>query len=297
MTSPAARPRGPRRTSERARIRLFQPFAFLDSPPGGRRWWGTAWRALSLPLLVFLALPILGLILRASPALVLEGLAQPQVRDALQVSFQTTLTATALIILSGTPIALLLARESFRGKRLLETLVDLPTVLPPSVAGVALLITLGRRGLIGAWFADAGLELAFTPTAVVLAQTFVAAPFYIRAASLGFAAISREIEEAAQLDGAGSWELFRFVILPLSTSALLSGAVMSWARALGEFGATILFAGNLPGRTQTMPLAIYLGFEVSLTNALTLSVLLIGTSFMALLIVRAAMAQMAENGS
>src|SRR5690606_11319808 len=158
-----------------------------------------------------------------------------------------------------TPLAYLMGRHQYRYKKLLDTLIDLPTVLPPAVAGVALLMTLGRRGLIGGWLDDLGIEVAFTTAAVVIAQIFIAAPFYVRSAARGFAGIDPEIGQAAQLDGASGWQVFRYVILPLSRFALLSGAMMSWARALGEFGATMIFAGNFPGRTQTMPTAIYLG--------------------------------------
>ncbi|MCB0164190.1 MAG: ABC transporter permease subunit, partial [Anaerolineae bacterium] len=150
----------------------------------------------------------------------------------------------------------------------------------------ALLMAFGRRGLVGEWLEVGGLHIAFTQVAVVLAQTFIAAPFYVKAAMLGFAGVDRDLEQAAALDGAGGWQAFRFVTLPLAWTALLSGAVMTWARALGEFGATIIFAGNYPGRTQTMPLAIYIGFELDLDIALTLSVILVGCSFVVLLVVK-----------
>jgi molybdate transport system permease protein len=168
----------------------------------------------------------------------------------------------------------------------IDTLIDIPTVLPPAVAGVALLMTFGRRGLLGGALDTAGIHIPFTTVAVVMAQTFVAAPFYIKAATIAFADIDAELEQAASLDGADGWQAFRYVILPLAWVALLSGSVMTWARALGEFGATIIFAGNFPGRTQTMPLAIYLGFELNLDTALTLSVILVGTSFLVLMLVK-----------
>ena len=168
----------------------------------------------------------------------------------------------------------------------IDTLIDLPIILPPAVAGIALLMAFGRRGILGGYLDEIGIQIAFTPVAVILAQTFIAAAFYIKAASIGFASIDRELEQAASLDGADGWHAFRYVILPLSWTALLGGAVMTWARALGEFGATIIFAGNFAGRTQTMPLAIYLGFELDLDTALTLSVILIGFAFLALLVVK-----------
>lgn len=245
------------------------------------------WSLLGLPLLIFLALPIAALLVRSTPAELLNNLSRPDVTNAIAVSLKTTLVSIVGIVVLGTPLAYMLGTRSFRGKRLVETLVDLPTVLPPSVAGVALLVAFGRRGLLGEWLGDLGLELAFTQLAVVMAQTFVAAPFFIRTASVGFSAVDRELVQSAMLDGAGSWKLFREVILPLAYPSALSGAVMSWARALGEFGATIIFAGNFPGRTQTMPLAIYIGFEVDLNTALTLSVILILISFASLWLIRA----------
>jgi len=159
-------------------------------------------------------------------------------------------------------------------------------VLPPAVAGVALLMAFGRRGLFGPLLATAGISLPFTFAAVVLAQTFVAAPFYVKAAAIGFAGIDPEFRQAAALDGASRWQIFRFITLPLSWRALISGSVMTWARALGEFGATILFAGNFQGSTQTMPLAIYVGFETDINVAVTLSIILVCFSFLTLMIVK-----------
>lgn len=245
-----------------------------------------AWRISALPLLLLFVVPIVMLMARTSPQGFLENIGQKTVLQAIGISLRTTLISLVLIILLGTPLAYLMGRHQFRYKKALDTLIDLPTVLPPSVAGVALLITLGRRGLIGGWLEDLGIEIAFSMTAVVIAQTFIAAPFYVRAAMLGFASIDEEIEQAAQLDGASRWQVFRYVLLPLSRFALLSGGMMSWARALGEFGATIIFAGNFPGRTQTMPTAIYLGFERDIDSALTLSVILVVISFISLLLIK-----------
>jgi molybdate transport system permease protein len=226
------------------------------------------------------------LFLRISPTQLITNLNQPFILKAVAISLATTFTSTIAIILLGTPVAYLLARRQMPFRRLIDTLLDLPIVLPPAVAGIALLMAFGRQGILGGALSQLGIHLAFTPFAVLLAQTFIAAPFFIKSASVGFANIDSELEQAASLDGASSWQLFRFLTIPLAWSALLSGAVMSWARALGEFGATIIFAGNFPGRTQTMPLAIYMGFELDLETALTLSVILIGFSFLALLIVK-----------
>ncbi len=244
------------------------------------------WLALSLPLFIFLLLPLVALLLRISPTQLIINLNQPFILEAVAISLATTFTSTLVIILLGTPVAYLLARRQMPFRRLIDTLLDLPIVLPPAVAGIALLMAFGRQGILGGALNQLGIHLAFTPFAVLLAQTFIAAPFFIKSASVGFANIDSELEQAASLDGASSWQLFRFLTIPLAWSALLSGAVMSWARALGEFGATIIFAGNFPGRTQTMPLAIYMGFELDLETALTLSVILIGFSFLALLIVK-----------
>lgn len=244
------------------------------------------WRVLSLPMLVFLSIPIVALFLRTSPASLVENLQDPDVIRAIGLSLVTTLISTMIIILAGTPLAYAHARGQFRFSRLVDTLIDLPLVLPPAVAGVALLMAFGRRGILGGLLSDLGIHIAFTPLAVILAQVFVAAPFYIKSATLGFSNIDLELEQSAALDGASSPQVFRFLTIPLSWSALLGGSVMSWARALGEFGATIIFAGNFPGRTQTMPLAIYIGFELDLNIALTLSVILILLSFLALIIAK-----------
>lgn len=241
---------------------------------------------LSFPFLAFLTLPLLALLARTPAGQLLENLYQPEVYQAIALSLNTATLATLTSILLGTPVAYLMARRSFRFKRALDTLIDLPTVLPPAVAGVALLMAFGRRGILGSYLEELGLHIAFTQTAVVLAQTFISAPLYLKSAIVGFAAVERELEQAAALDGASAWGVFRHITLPLSWTALLSGAVMTWARALGEFGATIIFAGNFPGRTQTMPLAIYIGFELDLNVALTLSVILVGVSFLVLIAVK-----------
>ncbi len=244
-------------------------------------WWVTA-----IPLILLILIPILMLFTRTSIQELLANIGLKTVLQAISVSFRTTLVSVGLIFLLGTPLAYLMGRHQFRYKKALDALIDLPLVLPPSVAGLALLITLGRRGFIGGWLGNYGIEIAFTTVAVVIAQIFIAAPFYVRSASLGFAGIDPEIEQAAKLDGASRWQIFEFLIIPLSRFALLSGIMMSWARALGEFGATMIFAGNFPGRTQTMPTAIYLGFETNFESALTLSAILVVISFFFLLVIK-----------
>ena len=245
-----------------------------------------SWKLLALPLLSFITIPLIAIFLRTSVGAFFTDLNQTQVIQAFSLSLVTSLTTTAVTLLAGTPVVNLLAQHKGGFFRIADTLVDLPTVLPPSVAGIALLMAFGRRGIFGPGLAAIGINLPFTTIAVIMAQTFVAAPLYVKAATIGFAAVDAELKQAAALDGAGRWQIFRFVSLPLAGTALLSGSVLTWARALGEFGATILFAGNFPGRTQTMPLAIYIGFEVDLNVALTLAVILICFSFITLVMVK-----------
>ncbi|WP_374686711.1 ABC transporter permease [Promineifilum sp.] len=240
-----------------------------------------------MPLLLFLALPLLALVLYASPAELWANLARPEVRQAISLSLRTSTWATLAAVALGLPVAYLLARGQFPGKLLVDNLIDLPIVLPPAVAGLALLLVFGRRGWIGGPLDDLGLRITFTETAVVMAQTFIAVSLFIRTAAVGFAAVEPELEDAAAIDGATPWQVFWRMTLPLSRRAVLTGVALAWARALGEFGATIIFAGNYPGRTQTMPLAIYLGFELDLGVAVTLSVILVACSFLILLLIKA----------
>lgn len=272
------------------------PLAESASPPAARSPLAAKQQAMilwamSLPLVLFLITPLAALLLRLSLPSLLAHLVQPQVALAITLSMTTTSISLLLTLLIGTPVGYLLARGNFRGRQMVDTLIDLPMVLPPAVAGIALLLAFGRRGLFGQYLDEVGITIAFTQSAVIMAQLFVAAPFYVKAAATGFAAIDPELEQAAALDGANGWQTFRLITLPLAHTALLGGAVMTWARALGEFGATIIFAGNFPGRTQTMPLAIYLGFEIDLEIALTLSVILLAASFLVLLVVKGILGQ------
>jgi molybdate transport system permease protein len=237
-------------------------------------------------MVVLLAVPVLMLLWRGLTSEPLRLLADPTVQAALRLSAWTSSAATLIALILGMPLAYLLARNRFAGRTLLEVLVDLPIVLPPSVAGIALLVAFGRRGLLGAALAPLGVSLPFTSAAVVLAQVFVAAPLFIRAARLGFNAVDAQLEEAAYTEGASQWQLFRHVMFPLTGRALFAGLVLCWARALGEFGATILFAGNLPGRTQTMPLAIFIGFQQDLGIALALASILLIVSGLVLGVLR-----------
>jgi molybdate transport system permease protein len=239
-------------------------------------------------LLLFLSLPFLAVLLRASPREVLRHLTDSHVLDALRLSLVSGLAATLLIVMLGTPTAYLLATRRFPGKAVIETLIDLPLVLPPTVAGFALLMAFGRMGLAGSALRGFGISLPFTTAAVVVAQAFMAAPFYVAAARAGFSGVDRGLLETAATLGASEAARFRRVLLPLAGPLLLSGAAMSAARALGEFGATITFAGNLPGKTQTMPLAVYVALQSDLDTALVLSVLLLFVSFGLLLALRSA---------
>jgi molybdate transport system permease protein len=244
--------------------------------------------ALAAVSVVFLALPVLVLVGRAlSDGSVLGALGSPAVIDALILSVVTTSVSLLLVVVLGLPLALVMARSRTRLSAWIETAIDLPIVLPPSVAGLALLLTFGSRGLIGASFAAFGLAIPFTTIAVVLAQVFVAAPFFIRSARAGIAGVDHELEDAARVDGATERGVFRWITGPLAGSALAAGLVMSWARALGEFGATIMFAGNVPGRTQTLPLVVYGEFQSSdLEASIAAATVLVLAAFAALIAVR-----------
>ena len=185
------------------------------------------------------------------------AIASPVVLEALWLSLATTAISLLVTVVLGLPLAIVLARRQFRGKGWLEAVVDLPIVLPPSVAGLALLLVFGRRGLLAAPFEFLGISVPFTTVAVILAQIFVSAPFFVRSARTGIAGVDHDLEDAARVDGASERQLFRSITVPLASAALAAGLVMTWARALGEFGATIMFAGNVEGRTQTLPLVVY----------------------------------------
>ena len=250
------------------------------------RFRSSLWKITVIPYLAFILIPVIALLLRASPGEILSNLQNEQIHQAIRLSLATSGITVLLTILFGTPVAYYLSHPHYRLHGLVDTLVDLPTVLPPAVAGVALLMAFGRRGLVGSWLLPFGVEIPFTPAAVVMAQLFIAAPLYIKTAAIGFSGIDCELKRAAALDGANRWQTFRYVMVPIGVNALLSGSALTWARALGEFGATIIFAGNFPGRTQTMPLAIYIGFEIDLNVALTLAVILIGISFAVLILLK-----------
>jgi len=237
-------------------------------------------------MLALFALPLIALILRSIDSDFFKNAFSEQAFEALKLSLVTSSVTTGIAFIFGTPLAYILARWKFKHKSWIELILDLPIVLPPSVAGLALLIAFGRRGLFGSTLSIFGISLPFTTAAVILAQTFVAAPLYIRSARIGLAQVDIQLEESAHVEGANQWQLFSEVMIPLTRRILVSGAILTWTRALGEFGATILFAGNLEGVTQTMPMAIYLGFEHNLGVALALSVVLIIVSVILLMITK-----------
>jgi molybdate transport system permease protein len=255
-----------RRRPERARVgRERLPLAAL----------ALAWLAVA-----FFALPFVGLLWRVPWGSVGDVVGRGQVRTALWLSIRTSLTATAAACLLGVPLAWLLARVDFPGRGLVRALCTLSMVLPPVVGGVALFASFGRRGLFGQyldeWF---GVRLPFTTAGVVVAQTFVATPFLVLTVEAALRQVDHRIEDAARTLGGGRWYVFSRVTLPSIRAALIAGAVLAWARALGEFGATITFAGNFPGRTQTMPLATYLALETDPDEALIIALVLIAVSF------------------
>jgi molybdate transport system permease protein len=247
------------------------------APVRGRPPW-----ALTVPALLglaFLVLPLAGLLVKAPWSTLGTRLAQPQVLDALRLSLVTATVATGFCVLFGVPLAWLLARVQFRGRRIVRALVTVPLVLPPVVGGVALLLVLGRRGLVGRWLDSAfGITLPFSTTGVVLAEAFVAMPFLVISVEGALRGADLRYEEAAATLGASRWTVFRRVTLPLVAPGVVAGAVLCWSRALGEFGATITFAGNFPGRTQTMPLAVYLALETDPQAAIVLSLVLLAVS-------------------
>ncbi len=219
-------------------------------------------------------MPLLALVWRAAtqdPG----HLADPAIAAAVRLSLVTSAVSIVVVLVLGTPLAYVMARYRFPGKALVQLVIDLPIVLPPMVAGIALLMAFGRQGWLGAPLSVLGISLPFSTTAVVIAQAFVAGPFYVRSATIGFASVERSVREAAAVEGASQLEIFRKIEIPLAARSLASGTILAWARAVGEFGATIFFAGNRAGVTQTMPLLIFVGFETEIEVAIALSVVLI----------------------
>jgi len=247
-----------------------------------------------LPLLLpaalgsaFLVLPMVGLLVRAPWSDIGPALAAPEVGQALRLSLVCATLATLLSLVLGVPLAWVLARSRIRGRSALRALVTVPLVLPPVVGGVALFTVLGRNGFMGSWLNEAfGITIPFTTTAVVIAETFVAMPFLVISVEGALRAADTRFEDVAATLGAGRWTTFRRITLPLVAPGIAAGAVLCWARALGEFGATITFAGNYPGTTQTMPLAVYLALQDDPEAAIVLSLVLLAVSLATLLLLR-----------
>jgi molybdate transport system permease protein len=237
-------------------------------------------------LLLFLALPLFGLVTTTTWDDFAAGLRHPLVWPALRLSLITTTISLVLVVGLGTPLAWGLARRGGRVARAVETLVQLPVVIPPAVAGVAMLLAFGRRGILARLFYPEGWSVAFTTAAVVMAEVFVSAPFFVQAATSAFRRVDERFLVVGRSLGGSPFKVFARIALPLAGPGLVAGAAMSWARALGEFGATLMFAGNFTGRTQTLPLAIYTALESDLRAAQSLSLVLVAVAFALLLVVR-----------
>jgi molybdate transport system permease protein len=233
--------------------------------------------ALALAL-VFLTLPVVAIFANTSPGDLIDSLGDASARDALELSLETSLIALAIVLAVGTPAAYLLATRRFRGHALLVTLVELPLVLPPAVAGIGLLAALGPNGVLGSLVEDTGVRLVLATAGVVVALVFVSAPYYLRQAQAAFSAVDPALLEASRTLGAGEARTFARVAIPVARPGLLAGAALAWGRALGEFGATLMFAGSFRGVTQTAPLAIYERFSTDFTGALALSAVLVAVS-------------------
>jgi len=227
----------------------------------------------------FIALPVASLFIKSASGVTLQTLKDPVVIDALTLSLFTATTSVVIVIILGTPLSYLNARFDYPGKEIADSLIELPVVMPPMVGGIALLMAFGRMGVLGQHLDAWGVKIAFTTVAVVVAQIFVSMPFYLRQARISFEDVDLVLENAARTLGASRTRVFFSVTLPIATNGLISGAIMSFARALGEFGATIMFAGNFQGRTQTMPLAIYTAMQGDLEVSLCLALILVAISF------------------
>lgn len=237
-------------------------------------------------VLAFLVLPVLAIFVKTSPARLLASLGESESTEALKISLETTTIAIAIIVIVGTPAAFLLATRSFPGKAIVITLVELPLVLPPVAAGIGLLAALGPHGLLGGALRDAHIQLVFQTAGVVAALVFVASPFYLRQAQTAFASVDPSYLDASRTLGAGQAQTFVRVAIPMARSGLMAGLALAWGRALGEFGATLMFAGSIQGITQTVPLAIYDRFATDFSGALALSALLVIVSASLLLSVK-----------
>jgi len=236
--------------------------------------------------MTFIALPVVALFLKSPLDTILRTLHDPVVMDALRLSLMTSTLTTLIVVLMGTPVAYVSARFHYFGKDMADSLIDLPVIMPPAVAGIALLMAFGRMGIVGQHLNALGISIAFTTLAVIIAQVFVSSPFYIRQARTSFEDVDLAYENAARTLGASRVCTFFHVTLPIAMNGLISGAIMAFARSLGEFGATIMFAGNFQGRTQTMPLAIYTAMQGDLDVSLCLAIILVAISFVVIVLVK-----------
>ena len=247
--------------------------------------WMPAGITVTLLYVLFIGLPVVAILVKAAQQ---KGLMASLLSDttiqALQLSIVTSIISIIIVVIIGTPFALLLARKDNLLLKFIDSLVELPIILPPIVAGVAMLMAFGRQGIMGPALSSVGIALPFTTGAVICAQIFVAAPFYIRAAKLGFQSVSTDYEDVSQTLGVSPWQTFWKLTIPLASPSILSGLALAWARAISEFGATIMFAGNLTGKTQTMPLAILTAMESDIGASLGLSVKLLFASIIVLII-------------
>jgi molybdate transport system permease protein len=264
-----------------------------------RRSWFAVLAALATGLAVgFLLFPIVAIFTHTGPGRLLDALGEESAREALWLSLRTTLIAMAIIVVVGAPAAYLLAMRSFRGRALVLTAIELPLVVPPAVAGIALLAAFGPQGILGAAISDAGVELVLQTAGVVVALVFVSAPFFLRQAVAAFAALDAPLLEASRTLGAGPFRAFATVALPSARPGLAAGLALAWGRALGEFGATLLFAGSLQGVTQTAPLAIFAEFSRpgGFVAALALSAVLIVVAAVLLVAVKLLAGERALEG-
>lgn len=236
--------------------------------------------------MAFIALPVVALFLKSPLDTTLRSLHDPVVLDELRLSLTTSTLTTIIVVIIGTPIAYANARLQYFGKELADSLIDLPVIMPPAVAGIALLMAFGRMGIVGHYLDAFGISIAFTTLAVIIAQVFVSSPFYIRQARTSFEDVDLAFENAARTLGASRVYTFYRVILPIAINGLISGAIMAFARSLGEFGATMMFAGNFQGRTQTMPLAIYTAMQGDLDVSLCIAIILVTISFVVIVLVK-----------
>jgi molybdate transport system permease protein len=242
------------------------------------RWFGALLVATLAITLVFLALPVLAIFLHTSPADLIKSLGDPSSKDALRLSIECSAAAVLIIVLVGTPAAYLLATRSFRGRALVVTVIELPLVLPPAVAGIGLLASLGPSGILGGFVKSTGLQLVFATAGVIVALVFVSAPFYLRQAQAAFGALDPRWLDASRTLGAGEARTWLRIAIPTARQGLAAGLALALGRALGEFGATLMFAGSFQGVTQTTPLAIYQDFSTDFTGALALSAVLVAVS-------------------